>query len=72
MRTDYTPSDPGYAERVRASFDAQPMMGTLGVSITRLGPGWIALEFDHHDDFTQQHGFTHAGAIATALDSAWG
>ena len=72
MRTDYTPSDPDYAKRVRASFDAQPMMTTLGVNITGLGPGWIDLEFDHHDDFTQQHGFKHAGAIATALDSACG
>lgn len=47
-------------------------MGTLGVSITELGPGWIDLEFDHHEDFTQQHGFEHAGAIATTLDSACG
>ncbi len=47
-------------------------MRTLGVNISSLGPGWIDLEFDHHEDFTQQHGFTHAGAIATALDSACG
>lgn len=47
-------------------------MRTLGVSITDLGPGWIELQFDHHEDFTQQHGFKHAGAIATALDSACG
>ena len=48
------------------------MMNTLGVSISGLGPGWIDLEFDHHEDFTQQHGFKHAGAIATALDTACG
>ena len=72
MRPDFTPSDPDFAKRVGASFDAQPMMSTLGVSITDLGPGWIDLEFDHHEDFTQQHGFQHAGAIATALDSACG
>ena len=47
-------------------------MSTLGVSITDLGPGWIDLEFDHQEDFTQQHGFEHAGAIATALDTACG
>jgi uncharacterized protein (TIGR00369 family) len=72
MRPDFAPADPEYARRVRASFDAQAMMSTLGVSITDLGPGWIDLEFDHHEDFTQQHGFKHAGAIATALDSACG
>jgi len=72
MRPDYTPADPDYVNRVRASFDAQAMMSTLGVSITDLGPGWIDLESDHHEDFTQQHGFKHAGAIATALDTACG
>lgn len=72
MRPDFVPADPHYAERVQTSFDAQAMMNTLGISITNLGPGWIDLEFDHHEDFTQQHGFKHAGAIATALDSACG
>lgn len=60
------------AVSVQVSIDAQAMMSTLGVSITDLGPGWIDLEFDHHEDFTQQHGFKHAGAIATALDTACG
>lgn len=64
MRPDFVPADPDYTERVRASFDAQAMMNTLGVSITGLGPGWIDLEFDHDEGFTQQHGFKHAGAIA--------
>jgi uncharacterized protein (TIGR00369 family) len=72
MRPEFVPDDPAYAERVRASFDRQAMMRTLGVAIADLGPGWIDLEFDHHEDFTQQHGFTHAGAIATALDTACG
>ncbi len=72
MRPDFVPADPDYAERVQTSFAAQAMMSTLGISITNLGPGWIDLEFDHHEDFTQQHGFKHAGAIATALDSACG
>lgn len=48
------------------------MMGTLGIAIEDLGPGWIDLVFDHRKEFTQQHGFKHAGAIATALDSACG
>jgi len=72
MRPDFKPADLDYAERVRSSFDAQAMMSTLGISIAELGPGWISLEFDHHEQFTQQHGFAHAGMIATALDSACG
>jgi len=72
MKPNINPVDPAYAERVRSSFDAQAMMGTLGISIADLGPGWISLEFDHRENFTQQHGFAHAGVIATALDSACG
>ncbi|MCZ7533860.1 MAG: PaaI family thioesterase [Acidimicrobiia bacterium] len=65
-------ADPQYEARVRASFGRQEMMRTLGVRITSLGPGWIELEFDHDERFTQQHGFLHAGAIAAVLDSACG
>jgi uncharacterized protein (TIGR00369 family) len=72
LRPEFIPPDLGYDDRVRASFEAQAMMHTLGVSIAGLGPGWVDLEFDHHEDFTQQHGFKHAGAIATVLDSACG
>ena len=72
MKPEFTPADPAYEDRVRASFGRQAMMRTMGVVIVDLGPGWIDLEFDHHEDFTQQHGFKHAGAIATALDSACG
>jgi len=71
-KTDFDPLDPNYDERVRASFDAQAMMHSLGITIAGLGPGWIDLEFDHQDQFTQQHGFIHGGAISTALDSACG
>lgn len=47
-------------------------MHTLGIAIDEIGPGWIELTFTHQQQFTQQHGFTHAGMIATALDSACG
>ncbi len=72
QRPVHTPSDPDFEQRVRASFARQAMMHTLGISIAALGPGWIDLEFDHNDDFTQQHGFAHAGLVATAMDSACG
>ena len=72
MRPKFEPVDPDWAARVRKSFDAQAMMSTLGVEIDDMGPGWVDLGFDHHEDFTQQHGFKHAGAIATVLDTACG
>ena len=68
----FDPSDPDFRRRVRTSFDSQAMMGTLGIELVDLGPGWVELEFDHDEALTQQHGYTHAGAIATALDSACG
>lgn len=71
-RMEFSVPDPHYEQRVRESFGRQPMMATLGVVITRLEPGMVDLEFDHREQFTQQHGFTHAGVIATVLDSACG
>jgi uncharacterized protein (TIGR00369 family) len=58
--------------RVRASFDRQQMMSTLGVEVTSVEPGKVEMSLRHDDRFTQQHGFLHAGAVASALDSACG
>ena len=58
--------------RVRASFDRQGMMSTLGVEVTAVEPGKVEMSLRHDDRFTQQHGFLHAGAVASVLDSACG
>ena len=68
----FQPKDPHFADRVRASFAGQRMMQTLGVEITRLAPGEIELAMPFEAAFTQQHGFIHAGIMATVLDSACG
>jgi uncharacterized protein (TIGR00369 family) len=68
----FQPKDPNFADRVRASFARQRMMQTLGVDIARLAPGEIELTMPHGVAFTQQHGFMHAGVMATVLDSACG
>lgn len=68
----FQPKDPNFDERVRASFARQPTMQSLGVEITRLEPGEIELAMPYQQAFTQQHGFIHAGIVATALDSACG
>ena len=60
------------AARVRASFERQAMMATLGARLSAVGPGRVELTVDHDDRFTQQHGFLHAGAVAAVLDSACG
>jgi uncharacterized protein (TIGR00369 family) len=65
-------TDPDFASRVRASFDKQRFMSTIGATLERvaLGEVDIALQFD--EQITQQHGFVHAGALATVADSACG
>ena len=58
--------------RVRASFDRQGMMATLGVEVIAVEPGRVEMSLRHDDRFTQQHGFLHAGAVASVLDTACG
>jgi uncharacterized protein (TIGR00369 family) len=68
----FEPADAGYADRVRASFARQPAMATIGAALTRLEPGRAVIELAWQQALTQQHGFLHAGMVATALDSACG
>jgi uncharacterized protein (TIGR00369 family) len=65
-------SDDAMKARVRASFDRQGMMATLGVDVLSVEPGRVRLLLRHDDRFTQQHGFLHAGAVASVLDTACG
>ncbi len=67
-----TPRDPDFETRVRDSFARQRAMATLGITIRRVAPGEVELEVPYRDDLTQQHGFLHAGVIATMADSACG
>jgi uncharacterized protein (TIGR00369 family) len=68
----FEPKDPDFRARVAASFARQAAMASLGITISRLEPGEIELAMPYNAAFTQQHGFIHAGIIATALDSACG
>jgi uncharacterized protein (TIGR00369 family) len=58
--------------RVRASFERQAMMATLGARLKAVGRGRVEVVVGHDDRFTQQHGFLHAGAVSAVLDSACG
>lgn len=66
------PADPGFGARVRASFERQAVMATMGIELTEVGAGRVVLTMRHRGDLTQQHGFLHAGVVSTALDSACG
>jgi uncharacterized protein (TIGR00369 family) len=58
--------------RVRASFDRQGMMTTLGVEVTAVERGKVVMSLGHDERLTQQHGFLHAGAVTSVLDTACG
>ena len=64
--------DPAYEARVRTSFARQQVMRTIGADLDEVRPGEVVISVPHRDTITQQHGFVHAGIVATILDSACG
>jgi uncharacterized protein (TIGR00369 family) len=64
--------DPDFAARVRASFERQRFMATLGATLEHVAPGEVTIAFTHRDALTQQHGFLHAGVMTSIADSACG
>lgn len=67
-----TPEDPAFESRVRASFERQKFMATIGARLARVAPGEVDVELRRRDELVQQHGFLHAGVLASAADSACG
>jgi len=47
-------------------------MATIGARLSRVEAGEVDIELNMRDDLVQQHGFLHAGVLATAADSACG
>ena len=68
----FSPLDPQFEARVRASFARQRAMETIGAALARVDPGVVKVALPYRADLTQQHGFLHAGIVATILDSACG
>jgi uncharacterized protein (TIGR00369 family) len=58
--------------RVRDSFARQTIMATLGAEIAAVRAGEVEIVLPFSDRILQQHGFVHAGAVATIADSACG
>lgn len=68
----FTAPDPRYAERVRASFARQGIMGHLGATLTEVKPGYCEIRLPFRPELAQQHGYFHGGVIGTLGDSAGG
>src|SRR5512144_448539 len=68
----FTPANPDYAERVRASFTRQGAMKTLGAELIAVEPGYCAIALVPRPEIAQQHGYVHAGVVGAIVDSAGG
>jgi uncharacterized protein (TIGR00369 family) len=58
--------------RISASFDAQGMMATIGAKLARVAEGEVHIALPFSKRLSQQHGYVHAGAITSIVDSACG
>lgn len=68
----FHPRDPGYVERVRASFDLQQAMHLIGARLAVVEPGYTEIHLPYKAEITQQHGFIHGGVVGMIADSAAG
>ena len=68
----FVPPFDGYAERVRASFAQQGAMALIGAELIAVEPGYCSIALAPRPELSQQHGYVHAGILATLVDSAGG
>ncbi len=59
-------------KRIARSFGAQGLMATMGAKLAFVGDGEVHIELPFSTHLTQQHGYVHAGAITSIVDSACG
>lgn len=72
MASELKASNPRFEAVVRSSFSRQTMMTSLGATLTLVEPGRVHVGLPRSARYAQQHGFMHAGAIASIADSACG
>lgn len=70
--SNFEPLDPEFATRIRDSFNAQPVMTTLGAFVTHIEAGQAQIRLPFSSHITQHNGFLHAGIVTTIVDNACG
>lgn len=58
--------------RIAASFGAQGLMHTLGATLDHVADGEVRIALPYSKTLSQQHGYLHAGAVTSIVDSACG
>ncbi|MGE0564281.1 MAG: PaaI family thioesterase [Pseudolabrys sp.] len=59
-------------QRIRGSFERQQFMTMLGARLDAVRDGEVEIVLPFSPSLTQQHGFIHAGAVTTIVDTACG
>ncbi|WP_211450733.1 PaaI family thioesterase [Collimonas antrihumi] len=59
-------------ERIAVSFKSQGLMATLGAQLVSVAEREVQIELPFSAQLSQQHGYIHAGAITSVVDSACG
>jgi uncharacterized protein (TIGR00369 family) len=68
----FTPAFDGWQARVRDSFARQGAMALIGATLADVAAGYCAIALTPRPEVSQQHGYVHAGILATLVDSAGG
>ena len=64
--------NPDFAEKIKASFAKQTLMGLIGAELSRVEPGIVEITLPYRADLAQQDGYLHAGIVTTIADTACG
>lgn len=59
-------------DRIRASFERQGFMRTIGAVLESIEPGTVTITCAFDAALTQQHGLLHGGVVASLVDVACG
>jgi uncharacterized protein (TIGR00369 family) len=59
-------------QRIADSFNKQGLMAMLGASLTYVAEGEVHIALPFSPLLSQQHGYLHAGAVTSIVDSACG
>jgi uncharacterized protein (TIGR00369 family) len=70
--SDFQPRIAHYAERVRASFDAQPFGQHIGMELAAVRPGYAECRLRRRPELTQQLGYIHGSLLGALADNAAG
>ena len=67
----FSPLDPQFEARVRASFARQRAMETIGATLGRVEPGVVEVALPYRADLTQQLGFCTRNQANGWLRRCW-